>query len=139
MSSETYSRWYKKIPNIVIRECLFYRKMNLLIMCGSQIRLCISMFGSIASKQLNSLTTINYLSWLGGSEVTHRFACERSCVQCPVPARDFMFEFVLCCCCVSTLLSKNTPFVTKYCNSFCNVNLFSIFNILQDLWPVLRV
>ena len=28
---------------------------------------------------------------------------------------------------------KNTLFVTKVCNSFYNVNLFSILNILQDL------
>ena len=30
-------------------------------------------------------------------------------------------------------LSKNTLFVIKVCNSFYNVNLFSILNILQDL------
>ena len=28
---------------------------------------------------------------------------------------------------------KNTVFVTKVCNSFYNVNLFSILNILKDL------
>jgi len=30
-------------------------------------------------------------------------------------------------------LSKNTLFIAKYCNSFYNVNLFSILNVLQDL------
>jgi len=40
-------------------------------MCGPQIRLCLFTFRPIASKQLNSLTTIDSLSWLGGTVVTH--------------------------------------------------------------------
>jgi len=36
-------------------------------------------------------------------------------------------------------LSKNTLFIAKYCNSFYNVNLFSILNVLQDLLPIIRV
>jgi len=40
-------------------------------MCGPQILLCLFTLRPIASKQLNSLTTINTLSWLGGAEVTH--------------------------------------------------------------------
>ena len=36
-------------------------------------------------------------------------------------------------------LSKNTLFIAKYCNSFYNVNLFSILNVLQDFWPIIRV
>jgi len=51
----------------------------------------------------------------------------------------FMFHFLLCCCCVFTFLSKNTFCVTKVCNSFYNVNLFSILNILQDVCPIIRV
>ena len=39
--------------------------MNLLKMCGPQIRLCLFTFRPIASKQLNSLTTIVPFSWLG--------------------------------------------------------------------------
>jgi len=46
-------------------------KMNLLKMSGPQIRLCLLTFPPIASKQLNSLLTINTLSWLGGAVVTH--------------------------------------------------------------------
>ena len=41
--------------------------------------------------------------------------------------------FLYCCCCVFTFLSKNTVLFAKYCNSFYNVNLFSILNVLQDL------
>jgi len=47
--------------------------------------------------------------------------------------------FCCCCCCVFTFLFKNTLFVTKFCNIFCNVNLLGILNILQDLWPIIRV
>jgi len=34
---------------------------------------------------------------------------------------------------VFLLLVQNTLFITKVCNSFYNINLFSILNILQDL------
>jgi len=40
-------------------------------MSGPQIWLCLFTFRSIASKQLNGLTTIDILSWLGGAVVTH--------------------------------------------------------------------
>ena len=68
------------------------------------------------------------------------FGCKRPRVQSPAPASVFMFVcFLYCCCCVFTFLSKNTLFIAKYCNSFYNVNLFSILNVLQDLWPIIRV
>jgi len=38
-------------------------------MCGPQIRLCLFTFRPIASKQLNTLTTIDAHSWLGGAVV----------------------------------------------------------------------
>ena len=114
--------------------------MYLLKMSGPQIWLCLSTFRPIASKQLNGLTTYDILSWLGGAVVTHRFGCKRSRVQSQAPARVFIFDFLYnCCCCVFTFLSKNTLFIAKYCNSFYNVNLFSILNVLKDLWPIIRV
>ena len=59
LCSETYSRKYEKLPNIVIHACKnITEKMNLLKMCGPQIRLCLFTFRPIVSKQLNSLTTI---------------------------------------------------------------------------------
>jgi len=62
-----FFRKYEKLPNIVINACKNYiRKMNLLKMRSPQIRLCLFTFWPIASKQLNSLTTIVTLSWLGG-------------------------------------------------------------------------
>jgi len=45
--------------------------MYLLKMSGPQILLCLFTFRSIASKQLNSLSTIDTFSWLGGSVITH--------------------------------------------------------------------
>jgi len=39
--------------------------------CGLQIRPCLFMIQPIASKQFNSLTTLNTLSWLGGAEVMY--------------------------------------------------------------------
>jgi len=50
---------------------ILQKKMNLLKMCGPQIRLCLFTFRPIASKQLNSLTTLDTFSWLGGAVVTH--------------------------------------------------------------------
>jgi len=72
LSSETYSRKYMKLPNIVILACKnITEKMHLLKMCGPQIWLCLFTFRSIASKQLNGLTTIDTVSWLAGAVVTH--------------------------------------------------------------------
>ena len=63
LSSKTYSRKYEKLPNIATRACKHMReKTNLLKMCGPQIRLCLFTFRPIASKHLNSLTTIVFFS-----------------------------------------------------------------------------
>jgi len=71
LSSETYSRKYEKLPNIVILACKnITEKMHLLKMSGPQIWLCLFTFRPIASKQLNSLTTFNTVSWLVGAVVT---------------------------------------------------------------------
>jgi len=45
--------------------------MYLLKMCDPQIRLCLFTFRPIALKKLNSSTTIDTRSWLGGAVVTH--------------------------------------------------------------------
>jgi len=133
LNSETYSRKYEELPTIVINACKnITEKMNLLKMCGAQNLLCLFTFGRIESKQLNSLTTINTLSWLDGAVVTHLLWV----LEVLAPARVFMIEFLFCC---FYFLSKSTLFVTQFCNSFCNVYSFSIPNILHDLWPIIRV
>ena len=113
----------------------YYRKMKLLKMCGPHIRLCLFTFRSIASKHLNSLSTIDTFSWLGGAVVTH----QRSRVQFPAPARVFMFDFFVLLLLCFYFLSKTTFFVTIFCDFFCNVSLFRILNILPDLRPIMRV
>jgi len=63
LSSETYSRKYEKLPNIVILAYkIFTEKMYLLKISDPQIWLCLFTFRPIASKQLNGLTTIDTLS-----------------------------------------------------------------------------
>jgi len=53
LSSETYSRKYEKLPNIVFHACKNNTEtMNLLKMSGPQIWLCLFTFRPIASKKL---------------------------------------------------------------------------------------
>ena len=134
---ETNSRKYDKLPNIVIHACKnITENMYLLKMSGPQIRLCLFTFWPIASKHLNSFTTIATLSWLTaqGSGNSSAFG-----------ARGFGFNsrfrqgflcLYFCYVVVEFLL-----FAPKHiiCQTFCNVNLFSIPNLLQDLWLITRV
>jgi len=113
--------------------------MYLLKMSGPQIWLCLFTFRPIASIQLNGLTIIDILSWLGGAVVTHPHWVQEVPGSNPGSGRVFMFDFLFCCCCVFTFLSKNTLFVSKVCNSFYNFNLFSILKIMQEIWPIIRV
>ena len=63
LSSETDSRKYEKLPNIVIHACKnSTEKMYLIKMSGPQIWLGLFTFRSIASKQLNGLTAIDTVS-----------------------------------------------------------------------------
>jgi len=140
LNSETYSRKYEKLLNIVIHACKnITEKINLLKMCDPQIRLCLFTFRPIAPKQLNSLTTIDNLSWLSGAVVTHPFWVQDVPGSIPSSGKGFyVWFFVLLLLCFY-FLSKSTLFVTKLCNTFCNVNLFSKLNILHDLWPIIGV
>ena len=83
LSSKTYSFKYEKLPNILILACKnITEKMHLLKLSGPQIWLCLFTFRPIA------------------------FGCKRSRVKFPAPARVFMFDFLLCCCCVFTFCPK---------------------------------
>jgi len=113
--------------------------MYLLKMSGPQIWLCLFTFRAIASKQLNGLTTIDILSWLGGAVVTHPLWVLEVPRSIPGSGKGFyVWFFVLLLLCFYFFV-QNTLFIAKYCNSFYNVNLFSILNVLQDLWPIIRV
>jgi len=113
--------------------------MYLLKMSGPQIWLCLFTFRSNASTQLNGLTTIDILSWLGGAVVTHPLWVQE--VPCSIPGCGkgfYVWFFVLLLLCFY-FLSKNKLYIGIYCNSFYNVSLFSILNVLQDLRPIIRV
>jgi len=105
--------------------------MNLLKMCGPQIQLCLFTFRPIASKQLKLLTTIDTLIGLRSAKVTHSLWVQEVPGSIPGSGKGFMFDFLFCC----YTLSKSILFVSKYCNFFCNVTLFSKLNILQELGP----
>ena len=108
-------------------------------MSGPQIWLCLFTFRPIASKQLNGLTTIDILSWLGGAVVTHPLWVQDVPGSIPGSGKGFyVWIFVLLLLCFYFFV-QNTLFIGKYYNSFYNVNLFSILNVLQDLWPIIRV
>ena len=50
-----------------------------------------------------------------------------------------MFDFFVLLLLCFYFFVQNTLFIAKYCNSFYNVNLFSILNVLRDLWSIIRV
>ena len=103
---------------------------------GPQIWLCLFIFPPNTLKQLNSLTAIHAPRCLGGLEVTHQTCGVRD------TGFDFrqdflflpLFAFVLVVLC---FFVKNTLFVVKKCNSFCNVNSVSI--LIWNLWSIIRV
>jgi len=85
-------------------------------MCGPQLRFDLFTFRPIASKQLNSLTTIVTLSELCGAEETHPLSVREVPGSIPGSAKVFMFDFLF------------WLFVTKYCNFFCNITIFSVLS-----------
>jgi len=84
----------------------YYRKLNLLKKCGPQIRLCLFMFRPISLKQLNSWTTVDTFSWLGGPEVTYPTAVQEVPVSIPGYGKGFDVWFYLfwCCCALNFCL-----------------------------------
>ena len=101
---------------------ILHIQMNLLKMCGPQIQLYLFTFLTIASKCLNSLKTIDTLSWLGGAEVTHPLWVREVRGSIPGSRKGFYVWFFLFCCCVFTCLSKTTLFVTNLAISFAMLN-----------------
>jgi len=65
---------------------ILQKKMNLLKTGGPQIRICVFTFRPIASKQFNSLTTIDSPVDSVVQRLRIRFGCERSRLQFPAPA-----------------------------------------------------
>ena len=106
-------------------------------MCGPQIRLYLFNFRPIASKRFNSLTTNHFPSWLGGAVVTHPLWVQEIPGSIPGSGKGFyvwFFVLLLCFC----FFVKNHIICHTIFNFFCYVDLFSILNLLQDLWPIIR-
>jgi len=59
LSSDSYSRKYKKLQNSVTTKNVKLLQKKLLKLCDLQIRLCFFMFQPIMLKQINSLTLIH--------------------------------------------------------------------------------
>ena len=110
LSSETYSRKYEKLPNITILACKnITEKIHLLKMSGPQIWLCLFTFRPIASKQLNGLTTIDTVSWLGGAVVTHPLWVQEVPGSIPGSGKGFYVWFlVLLLLCFYLFIQKHS-------------------------------
>ena len=81
------------------------------------------------------MTTSDILSWLGCAVVTHPLWVHGVSGSIPGSDKGFYVWFLVLLLLGFYFLFKNTFFVTHFCNSFYNVNVFSILIILQDLWP----
>ena len=136
LSSETYSRNYEKLPNIVIYACknntenwiswkCVARKFGFVYLRFDPLRRKIAWLQSIQQLTLWCRGSASALSARG-----HGFNSRHS--------KGFYVWFCVVFLCVF-LRSKNTLFFTKFYNFFCNINSFSILYILQDLWQIIRV
>ena len=93
------------------------------------------MFGPITLKHLNSLTAIDLFSWLGGREVTIQTAVEKVSDSIPGSSKD-----VYVCFFVFVIIFVNKFIIyMQLCKFFCNASSFRKRNILQCLWPIIRV
>jgi len=91
---------------------------------------------------LKSLTSLNItFSGLGGREVTLQTAVQQVLGSIPGSGEDFyVYFFVLLV--LSYFLSKNTLFtfgILQFLLQYVTGNSFRILNILQILWPIIRV
>ena len=91
-------------------------------------------------KQWNRLTSIDVLSWLGGPQVTRQTEVREFPGSIPVSGINiYICFFVLLLCFCYIFVQKNHYKHILFAIPFCNVNLFSIQNILQNVWLIIRV
>jgi len=73
-------------------------------------------------------------SWLDGPVVTHPTGVKEIPGSIPGSDHNFMFDlFVLLLLC---FYFPQHTFVIKFCQSFCNFNSFSIFNIHTNILQI---
>ena len=127
LSSETYSRKYEKLPNIVVHVCSNITEKNEFVEnvlpANSSLLIYVS---------THCVETVKQLEYNRYSQLTGRCSVNVSVSVARGPGFNsrlrqgvlyLIFCFLVLC---FYFLSKNTLHVTNYCNSFCNVNLFSI-------------
>ena len=138
LSSETYSRKYEKLPNIVIHACLLQNKVYVENVWPANLALFIYV-------STHCIETVKWLDFNRYSQLT-RWCCGNASALC---ARGPRFNprlrqrFFLCLIYLLLLwfyfFDQKHIICQKVCNSIYNVILFSILNILQDFWPIIRV
>ena len=139
LGSETYSRKYVKLPNIVIHACKCITEKCICWKCVAR------KFGFVYLRfdplcRNSYMAWLDTLSWFVSAVITHPLWVQEVPGSIPGSGKGFyVWFFVLLLLLCFYFLSKITLFVTKVCNSFYNVKLFSILNIFQDLWPIIRV
>jgi len=125
-----------------MRNCLILLSMHVKILqkkCGPQITLGLFMIRPIKVKQFNSLPFCRYVP--GGVYGVKRQRTRLWCAMSRFNSRLLQGILgLLFCFAVVVFFSfvvQNIIFVINYFNSFCNVNSFSILNILpicDRLW-----
>jgi len=141
LKSETYSCKYEKLPNIVFHACKKYYRKSIFVENVLPANLALFIYVST-----HCVETVKWLDYNRYSQLTRCCSGNASALGARGPefnprlrqgflCLNFCFVIVV----FLPFLFKNTLFITKVCNFFCNVNLFSILNILQDLWPIIRV
>jgi len=140
LSSETFSRKYEKLPNIVVYACKILQK-NVFVENVWPANLALFVYVST-----HCVDTVKWLDYNRYSQLTQWCSGNASALGARGPGfnprlRQGFLCLIFCIVVVVSLICcpKNTLFIGKYCNSFYNVNLFSILNVLQDLRPIIRV
>ena len=100
-------------------------------MCGPKIGLCLFTFRPIASKQLNSLTTIDILR-LRGAVIKHPLRVQEVPGSIPGSGKGFYVWFFVLLLLYFSFLSKNTIFITIPAIPFAMV----IYLVYLTFWKI---
>jgi len=140
LRSETYSRKYEKLSNIVIHAC---KNNTEKCICWKCLARNLALFIYVST---HCVGKVKWLDFNRYSQLTRWCSGNASALgaRCPGFNPQLRQEFlclIFCffCCCVFTFLSKTHYLSQKFAIPFFNFNLFSILKILQDLWPIIRV